>query len=495
MQLSDLTPHQLRLVMEHARKRIAKEQWDKENKLFLMYPEEGPIRRGLYPKHLSFFRQGTKYRLFLAANRTGKTVSGAFEMASHLTGHYANWWEGEVFSHEIDAWCAGVTNTSTRDIIQKELFGLVTSAKAGRKWVSGEGMIPLSNIVEIKWKSGIPDAIDTAHIRHRSGKISTIGFKSYEQGRTSFEGTAKHVVWLDEEPPQDIFSEASTRTATTNGIVFLTFTPLKGISEVIKGFLPNGDACEYNDGIKSVTTMTWDDAPHLDEATKNSLIAGYAPHERDARTKGLPSLGSGAVYPVAEDNILVDDFEIPIYWPRAFGMDVGWNWNACAWGAVNPDTNVLYIYSVLKMSHVEPETFCSAVKGRGSWIHGVIDPASQGSNQFDGRKLIEKYRELGLTLIPADNAVEAGVFEGYQMMVGGRLKVFRSCTEFIKEFRLYQRDEKGRIKKENDHIMDASRYLWRTGINCATVNPDAYRDPFGRNYKPKNVYTEFDVLD
>ncbi|UOF77462.1 large terminase protein [Caudoviricetes sp.] len=420
-------------------------------KLFEMYPDKGQFRRELYPKHLSFFRQKAKSRVFLAANRTGKTISGSYEMACHLTGLYPDWWEGKRFDHPVDAWCAGVTNTSTRDIIQKELFGLVSGASNGKKWVSGEGMIPLHCIEEIRWKSGLQDAIDYAIIRHKTGGQSVVGFKSYEQGRTSFEGTAKHVIWLDEEPPQEVFSEASTRTATTKGIIFLTFTPLKGVSDVIKGFLPDGGAYEYNDGIKSVTTMTWDDAPHLDEETKQSLIAGYAPHERDARTRGEPSLGAGAVYPVAESQIFIDDFEVPIYWPRAFGMDVGWSWNAGIWGAIDRDKQTVYIYSEAKVGQVEPASFVQNMRARGSWMQGVIDTAAHGANSFDGRDLMTEYQKLGLKIYNADKSVEAGIFHVYNLMVSGRLKIFNSCVETKKEFRNYMRDEKGKIKKKNDH--------------------------------------------
>ncbi len=67
---------------------------------------------------------------------------------------------------------------------------------------------------------------------------STLGFKSYQQGRGSFEGTALHGIWLDEEPPEDVYGECLIRTATTDGIVMLTFTPLAGMSEVVMSFMP-----------------------------------------------------------------------------------------------------------------------------------------------------------------------------------------------------------------------------------------------------------------
>lgn len=498
LNLDSLSPEQYRLVQEYALKKKEKEHYRRTNKLLFMYPDDGEFRRELYPKHIQFMSQGTKHRLFLAANRTGKTTTGGFEIASHLTGLYKDWWLEEQgfkrFHHEVNGWVSGVTNTSTRDIIQNELFGKV-AGRRGQKWVSGEGMIPLELIEEISWKSGIPDSIDTAKIRHANGRLSVVGFKSYEQGRASFEGTAQHFIWCDEEPPQGVYSEASTRTATTNGIVMLTFTPLRGVSDVVKNFLPDGGCGEYNDGTKSVVTMTWDDTPHLDDKTKADLIAGYAPHERDARTRGEPSLGAGAVYPVAESQVFVDDFPIPIYWPRVYAMDVGWSWNACVWLALDPDNKSVFLYSEAKVGQVEPASFVQNVRARGEWMQGVIDTAAAGATPFDGKDLMTEYRRMGLNLHNADKSVEAGLFFVYDLMISGRFKIFTSCTETRKEFRNYMRDENGKIKKKNDHIMDAMRYGVYSGLKYAQINPEAYRGKDGRMNKPKNIITEFNLLD
>lgn len=200
--------------------------------------------RHLYKKHLEHFKAGATYRerCAMAANRVGKTMGmGAYEMTCHLTGLYPKWWEGKRFRHPIRAWACGKTNETTRDIVQKELLGDTTFS--GRTKVpDGSGMIPRDCIGmgqgDITWKQGVADLIDTIKIKHVSGGFSKLGMKSYQQGRGSFEGTAQHVVWDDEEPPLDVWSEQLIRLATTKGIMILTFTPLEGISEVVQQFLP-----------------------------------------------------------------------------------------------------------------------------------------------------------------------------------------------------------------------------------------------------------------
>jgi phage terminase large subunit-like protein len=201
--------------------------------------------REYYQKHLEFFRKGAEWRArcLMAANRVGKTFSGGgYELTCHLTGDYPKWWEGKRFRHPIRAWACGKTNETTRDIVQTTLLGDI-EYRGALKRVDGSGVIPRAAVGmdpgQLTWKQGVQDLIDTVKIRHVSGGWSKLGLKSYQQGRGSFEGTAQHVIWDDEEPPEDVYGEQVIRTATTKGIIMLTFTPLEGMSAVVQRFLPN----------------------------------------------------------------------------------------------------------------------------------------------------------------------------------------------------------------------------------------------------------------
>lgn len=214
------------------------EQADRRKKFQNLFPDEGPYRRELYPIHCEFFKSGAQYRerLLMAANRFGKTLAAGYEVSCHLTGRYPHWWEGRRFDHPIDAWAAGDTNETTRDIIQKTLLGETTWVD-GRKCHDGVGIIPHDCHGAVRWKTGVTDLVDYIDIKHESGGWSRLGFKSYDQGRRVFQGTARHLVWLDEECPMDVYGECLIRTATTNGIMLLTFTPLLGMSELVRSFL------------------------------------------------------------------------------------------------------------------------------------------------------------------------------------------------------------------------------------------------------------------
>lgn len=216
---------------------------------------------------------------------------------------------------------------------------------------------------------------------------------------------------------------------------------------------------------------TWQDVPHLSEEQKAAMEAALPPHQRDARMKGIPQLGSGAIYPVPESEIVIDPFQIPDWMLQCYGLDVGWNRTAAVWGAYDADADVVYIYAEHYKGQAEPFDHAQAIRARGTWIPGVIDPAARGRGQKDGERLLSIYQELLPYLTVADNSVEAGIYAVWSRLATGRLKVFSNCQNWIREFRLYRRDEKGHIVKENDHLMDATRYLTMSGLALASVRP------------------------
>lgn len=214
-----------------------------DNEVFGFEAGQTIYSRDKYPKHMELFTAGATYRerCFMAANRVGKTLTGAFEVTAHLTGRYPDWWPGKRFNRPVSIWAAGKTYESTRDIVQNALLGPVVHQGA-RKTVDGVGMIPSELIASApSWRQGVQDLVDTVSIQHVSGKASQLTFKSYQQGRGAFEGTAQDVVWVDEEPPADIYDEAFTRTMTKSGLMLMTFTPLEGRSDTVMKFMPTND--------------------------------------------------------------------------------------------------------------------------------------------------------------------------------------------------------------------------------------------------------------
>lgn len=422
-----------------------------------------------YKKQAEFHAKGNTHRerLFMAGNQLGKSLSGAAEMAMHLTGLYPEWWEGRRFNKAIAAWASGVTGESVRDTTQRLLVG--------RPGEYGTGMIPAASIVgEPKRAIGVADLLDSVSVKHVSGGVSRLYFKRYEQGREKWQGETLDVVWFDEEPPQDIYTEGLTRTNATGGMAYMTFTPLLGMSEVVMRFLnePSPD--------RSVTTMTIDDAEHYTPEEREKIVASYPAHEREARAKGIPTLGSGRIFPVEEDAIKVNPFKIPSHWPRINGIDFGWDHPAAAAQiAWDRDADVIYVIRSHRAREQTPILFAPAVNAWGSWVPVAWPHDGLQHDKGSGEQLAKQYAAAGLRMLKdratfedGTNGVEAGLMDMLDRMQTGRFKVFSNLDDWFQEFRLYHRKD-GKVVKKNDDLLSATRYalMMKRKAIVQTVEP------------------------
>jgi phage terminase large subunit-like protein len=388
----------------------------------------------------------------------------------HLTGRYPKWWEGHTWDRAVAGWAAGVTSEVTRDSVQRVLAGRINAI--------GTGAIPADAIKDKSMKRGVADAIDTLVIRHGGGGDvqageSLLGFKSYDQGREKFQAETLDFVWLDEEPDEDIYTESLTRTNATRGIVYMTFTPLKGMTGTVKRFV-----LDKSPG-SSVTTMTIEDAEHYTPEQRAAIIASYPAHEREARTKGIPTMGSGRIFPLAEEAITVSPFQIPPHWAQICGIDFGTGHPSAAVRlAWDRDDDIIYVLACHRAKGQTPILFVPSVKPWGTWLpwswpHDGLQHDKGGG----GEQLAAQYRDQGLNMLPRQathppgkdangaekeegtggNSVEAGLMDMLDRMQTGRLKVFSNLADWFEEFRMYHRKD-GKVVKIDDDLMAATRY-------------------------------------
>lgn len=407
-----------------------------------------------HPDHL-FISDG-----FISAN-CGKSLTGLYELVTHCIGVYPDWWPGKRFNRPVQCWLVGDRGDVIRDGMQRLLMG-----RDGR----GTGLIPKDCLIRETALQGTPNGIGMYYIKHiPTGRESVIVVKTYQAGKDAFESAEVDVAMLDEECPMPIYTEVQMRVLTTGGTVYLTFTPDNGLTDTVIHFL---DKPKLGDPEKFVVCVGWSDVPHLSEERKTQLLATIPPHMRDVKTKGIPYLGSGAIYPIPEDDIKCEPFKIPHYWPRAYAVDPSWNRTAVVWGAYNEREDIWYVYSVYVRGQTELPIHVDAVKSRGDWIKGVIDPYALGGGRGkDGEAFFEAYLKAGLDLMIANNAVEAGIQEVYQRLSTGKIKIFSNLSDWFQEYRIYRRDDKGRIVKKNDDLMDATRYLVMSGEDVMDVAP------------------------
>lgn len=450
-QLAQLTPEQkielLQLLELRARRK--RENWLRDY--------------APYAKQREFHALGAtkRERLFMAGNQLGKTYAGAAEVAYHVTGLYPPDWKGYRFSRPT-RWLVGSESAElTRKGVQRLLLG---PPEKRDEW--GTGAIPKTHLTGHSMKQGVPDAVASITVKNEYGGDSVIQFNSYDQGRTKWQADTVDGVWFDEEPPLDVYSEGLTRTNATGGLVFVTFTPLLGMSAVVKRYLqekPEGTV---------VVNMTIDDAEHYSAEDKARIIAGYPEHEREARARGIPIMGSGLVFPVAESTVKCEPFPIPAHWGRIAAIDFGYDHPAgfvCL--AHDRDTDTVYVYDAWRLKGKSAIEHSMVILGKGykdlpwAWPHDGLQ-----HDKGAGAQLMKQYKDMGVNMLaeraqfpdtddgkPGGNSVEAGISMMLNRFQARTLRVFSHLNEWFEEFRLYHRKD-GIIVKIDDDLMSATRY-------------------------------------
>jgi len=443
-----------------------------------------------YPKQREFFATGNRHRErgFFAGTQLGKTECAAYELACHLTGLYSHDWPGRKFDKPIKAWAVGENLKMVRDIMQKKLCG-----EPGNVEAFGTGMIPKDLFVGAPTMArGEGDAYDTIQVRHKSGGISTLRFRTYQAGRTALQGETLDFVWLDEEPEAlEVYSECLARVTATGGQLIITFTPLKGMSAVSiryreerspdRAFVQMGidDVPPHKDDLlPGYGGSAGDSFGHIRLADRHRIVDGYPEHEREARSKGEPMLGEGRVYKTPEENIIeeIDPLNLPSYWRWGAAIDIGLQHPfAYVLMCLDVDTDTMHIIAELRMSDTAISGHVAGIKqlekrifGRFMWIPTSWPHDGNTRDKGSGEPLKQIYARYGLRMMAehashaglhgaAAYSLEGGVAEIDARERAGKWKVSRGCLAYLEERRLYHRKD-GEIVKLRDDVLAAARY-------------------------------------
>jgi hypothetical protein len=400
--------------------------------------------------------------MLMAANRTGKTLSAGYHTALDLTADYPEWWTGFRQTHGIYCLAMGVDAEQLKTVVQTELFGAVNE----KKKFEG-GWIHPDEIVRIEWS---PQSVGLARrvtVKSKYGK-STIVLRAYTASKTgqaslSFAGSSIDLIWVDECPPDQLVGQLVTRTMTGNlghgGRIRYTMTPELGATQLVTTFLEHPQK-----GQKLIGPVAWSECPHLTPEIQAQILSAIPEHEREMRSKGIPFFGSGLVYPVAEARIIVPDFKIPQHYRCIRAMDLGINHpTAIVWLAHSPEDDVIYVVKTYAVKGENAATHAAAANSFWNFAPVVFPHDIDVHEKGSGKTVRSFYNDAGLTRtmdfknVDGSLSVEPGIFQINERMRDGRFKVFETCIEFWREFRLYHRKE-GKLVKENDDVCDAVRY-------------------------------------
>ena len=401
----------------------------------------------------------------MAANRVGKSWTGTFIDAVHLTGDYPDGWEGYRFEKPPLIWVLGYSGDKIRDILQEPLFGHYNNGE-----LTG-GLVSKDEILDCIPMLGTSRCVREVKVKHKNG-VARCQFWSYSQGQHALMGDSVDFYHIDEEPKDRfIYPQVITRTATGDsgrgGRGILTFTPENGRTELVVRFMDNPGKGQY------LQRATWDDAPHLTEKMKVDLLEQFPPWQRDMRTKGLPLLGSGLIFDLDVKGLCeTKPFECPAHWYKINGMDFGWDHPQAhiqLWW--DKDTDTFYVARAWKKSKTQPYEAWQQVK---SWAKGI--PSAWPHDGFQTEKgtgIQQKkyYQDAGWNMLPEHatwpstvkagaTSVEHGLIELYNLIELGKFKIFDNLGEVFDEFVNYHRDDNGKIVKINDDLLSAIRYAY-----------------------------------
>lgn len=449
-----------------------------ENRLFDWFDESYPYR---WQKE--FFAAGSfaKQRMLMAANGVGKSFSVCAELAMHVTGRYPSWWKGLRFDYGgWECWVGSIDNDMQKRGPQRALLGRDLDQ-------IGTGLIPADAIAkppELR-QAGVKSVVDTLVVKHASGQNVTVKWLTFEQGWRKWQsGDPKIILW-DEEPDEtnveqkDILSECLTRLVRNNGVFMVGYTPLLGETQLTRHFMYSTDDTVWHIG------ASWDDAPHMDADTRRTIEGQYREHEVEARTKGIPMLGQGRIFRVAESEIVIDPIEIPDHWARICGIDFGLSHNAAAaWIAWDRDTNTKYLYDCWRGKNKLTSEHAQVINQRGEWIPVSWPHDGEKRDPKSGLQLHRIYRNEHHVNMLSKSARykndEGGsqsqwrVIEEIRLeMQAGQWKVFRTCQPWLEEFRSYHMKD-GQIVSLREDTLKASFYA-RMMIRKAASKMERYR--------------------
>ena len=421
-----------------------------------------------HPWQSEFFAAGGSHRerMVLAGNRTGKTLSVTFEVRCHLTGQYPDWWEGLRFSFPPNIWVLGVDAPQVKDVLQKELLGVLEEEFDGTGWVSSD------EVGGITRSQQLPGLARDVNVRHATGGFSTLSFRAYSQsnrgaGTTAFAGSSVDLILVDEQPSDpELHGQLVTRTMTGNrgkgGSIIYAMTPELGYTELIRSFMENKGPHQY------LAQVTWDDCPHLTPEIQSQILGSIPEWQRDMRRLGIPFMGSGRVFTIPEERLSIEPFEIPSWWTWLAGIDFGiahpTAWAKCAY---DPENDVVYVVSIFKEKDTPIAGIAPKIRaGSKGFIRTVYPHDGDNREKGSGKTLAELYREAGVEMTlkfrnldkEKSNYVEPGLAVLDDRMRRDGFKVFATCRPFFEEYRRYHRDDKGRIVKTDDDAIDAVRY-------------------------------------
>lgn len=416
-----------------------------------------------HDKQLKFHKSTKKRRLYIGGNRSGKTTGGIIEDIWTALGEHP-------YRPTPEPPIRGrIVTTDFINGIEKNILPELS------RWC------PIGRLKGGSWHT----AYDKQERVLNFSNGSFIELMSYDQDLDKFASVSRHFVHMDEEPPKDIFKECTARLIDTGGDVWLTMTPLDGMTWVYDDLYEPGIAGD-NPNIDVITVEMLEN-PHLNEGEANLYLSDLDEDEAKARGKGEFIQLGGLIYKMFNiDMHVVDEFVPPLDWLWVCSLDHGLNNpTSWLWHAVDTEGYAYTFHEQYKKGMMINEHAKSVLEQCGKFgrmpDYFVGDPSIRNTSPITGTSIHQEYASAGIPIVLGNNDVKAGIAKVSRYLkpqpiadtgiTRPHLYVTKNCSNTIKEYTRYRwrtyvskkteanNNPQEVPHKKDDHSMDSTRYF------------------------------------
>ena len=380
------------------------------------------------PKQFEFHNTLGKEIMLRAGNQLGKTHAVGAQITMDALSMYPEWYKGRRYekppaierSVDFLGWAACTSALKVRDGAQTKLLGNLN--EEGQEAL-GTGLIPLDNIIgRPTMARGIGNLVDTVTLRREPGGRAVIQFKSYEQGRQVFEGSAVDEIWLDEDIKGDdnpnIYGECLARLTTTRGQIRMSMTPMLGLTWIRKRY--KAKEAGAREILMTIEDCLVSKGGHIPDEDLAGLIATTPANKRQTRLYGADDQGEGAVFETPIDDIKhnLALAHVPPYWPWLWALDFRHSGSlttghpfAAALLTLDRDNDTIYVMHTVRLLGLA-STHVATIKKNPMWRAPVAWPhdGGRGASVISGETVAATYKQLGLNMLDGHATFPGGGF-------------------------------------------------------------------------------------
>ena len=431
---------------------------------------------------LSFHKNNKYIRLLAGGNQSGKSMSGAQEIAWWATGTHPY---RQTEPTPVEIWVISTEYTTIRSGIYRHLM---------TPFPLGSQLIPEWEVEQFGPK--IQGTEIHGYIKMKNGSIIRfMSAKGAEDAREKFQAAKVALIAIDEEINRFLWDELQVRQfATTRPSIIITATLVKSEPWIVE-LETQGEA--DNEDVHLVRLDTTKNI-HIEQSQVQRFIAKYDEETIRYRIRGFSRRYQGLIYKhFNKTTHVIKNFSVPREWTHYFAFDPGFRTSACLYIAVSPD-NTKYIYKEIYEHQAELVDVVDLIRASEGWLHRgykqigpltikrwvpgpnytpiyqrIIDD-KRGRHTITGElgPLEQLSQFYGVECEPAFKAKTIGIERcraSLRLQPKSEILVFDTCTNFINEIEQYRaREDKSKQSqnsvidepiKRNDHLLDCWRYI------------------------------------